>query len=196
MAGSGERVRSDWVRAGLKDDSSDEQADRREPVPGIRPRPRACCSRSLSLLRCLGERAELPALGFLPRPTGEPRDLGPPAPPLCSSVSLGPGASTLLPVPSSPTAPCRCLGPGPKEPPGKCGSGPGSPHFLPCLSSGSAPLNSPSREASVSRGVGWGGTNPVFPFRAVLQRNQLWAPCPERRGRGEMHDLHFQVLWS
>lgn len=114
MAGSGEPVRRNQVRAGLRDDSFDEQAGSCS-ASGIRPRSeRDCSSQPLSLL-CLQEKIR--ALG--PRPT-------------CSfTLQLrGPrsGACTLLTHPHHPTSwllQPRCSGArarAPGSPSVKCGA--------------------------------------------------------------------------
>lgn len=105
MAGSGEPVRRNQVRAGLKDDSFDEQAGSCS-ASGIRPRSeRDCSSQPLSLL-CLREKIR--AAG--PRPTCSSGGAlgswssGAPQAPLCSSGGPGQGLAHCLPTAATPPA--------------------------------------------------------------------------------------------
>lgn len=170
MAGSGEPVRRNQVRAGLRDDSFDEQAGSCS-ASGIRPRSeRDCSSQPLSLL-CLQEKIR--ALG--PRPT-------------CSfTLQLrGPrsGACTLLTHPHHPTSwllQPRCSGArarAPGSPSVKCG----------------ARTWHPEHTFGMSRGAGVGWESYPSIFSAVLQQNPTLGTLPRVEGKGKTHDL--QVLLS
>lgn len=112
-------------------------------------------------------------LGFLPRPTGG-RELYL----LPHLAALGAQARGLH-IASCPLhAPCSAQVPGPGLEESVC-----EVRSISSLCLGSGILNTPS--VCPRAWVGWGG-NPILPFSLLpFSRTQLWAPCPEWRGRGK-----------